>query len=141
MQTKRASVGAVKDRRRTAKLALAMALALGMLAAACGGSVSLLTGTVGSGSATEGMVGCYTNFAQGQLVVDAAYGTAIVENGRATPVMWPVGSTARQSGSDVEVVDKQGTVVARTGSRYQIEGGYSGSNPRSFVACGYVLAR
>jgi len=129
----------VKDRRRATKLALT--LLLGVLAAACGGSVPLLTGSAGLGSATDGFVGCYTNFAQGQLVVDAAYGTAIVENGRATPVMWPPGSTGRQSGSDVEVVDKQGTVVARTGSRYQIEGGYSGGNPRSFVACGYVLPR
>lgn len=139
MHTNGTSAVGVKDRRWAVKLVLT--LVLGVLAAACGGSVSLLTGNGGLGSATDGMVGCYTNFAQGQLVVDAAYGTAIVENGRATPVMWPRGSTARQSGSDVEVVDTKGTVVARTGSRYQIEGGYSGSNPRSFVACGYVLAR
>jgi hypothetical protein len=69
------------------------------------------------------------------------YGTAIVENGHPTPVMWPPGFTARQSGSDVEVLNKQGNVAARTGSRYQIEGGYGGRDPSSFVACGYVLAR
>jgi hypothetical protein len=57
------------------------------------------------------------------------------------PVMWPPGSTARRAGSEVEVLDKQGSVVARTGSRYLIEGGHGGENPRSFVACGYVLAR
>jgi hypothetical protein len=139
MQTKGASAGVVQHRRRASRLTLALLLAI--LAAACGGSVPLLTGRGGLGSATEGMVGCYTSFAQGQLVVDAAYGTAIVENGRATPVMWPAGSTGRQSGSDVEVMDKQGAVVARTGGVYQIAGGYSGSNPRSFVACGYVLPR
>jgi hypothetical protein len=139
MKTNGVSAGVVKDRRPAAALALTLLLAIA--AAGCTGSVSLLTGSGGAGSAAKGTVGCYTNFAQGQLVVDAAYGTAIVENGRATPVMWPEGSTARQSGSDVEVVNKDGSVVARTGGRYQIEGGYSGDNPRSFVACGYVLSR
>ena len=138
MQADETSTRIVRDRRRVTWLTLSLLLVL--VAAGCGGSVPLLTGS-GIGSATGGMVGCYTNFAQGQLVVDAAYGTAILENGHATPVMWPEGSTGRRSGSDVEVVDKQGTVGARTGGRYQIEGGYSGESPRAFVACGYVLVR
>jgi hypothetical protein len=121
---------------------LALALQLASVATACTGpSVPLLTGRGGLGPVANGIVSCYTDFAVGQLVVDAAYGTAIVENGRPTPVMWPPGSTARRAGSEVEVLDKQGSVVARTGSRYQIEGGHGGENPRSFVACGYVLAR
>ena len=120
---------------------LGLTLVLAIVATSCGGSVSILTGRGSLGSVADGMVGCYTDFAVGQLVVDATYGTAIVENGRPSPVMWPPGSTARQSGSEVEVLDEHGSVLARTGSRYQIEGGYGGENPRSFVACGYVLTR
>ena len=119
---------------------LALTLLMIIMATACAGpAVPLLTGRGGLGTVADGMVSCYTSFALGQLVVDRAYGTAIVENGRPTPVMWPPGFTARQSGSDVEVLNKQGNVAARTGSRYQIEGGYGGRNPSSFVACGYVL--
>jgi hypothetical protein len=98
-------------------------------------SVTLLTGP---GLGSSGMVGCYTNFALGQLEFDSASGTAIVENDRRTPVKWPEGYTARQSGWEVEVADASGHVVARTGTRVQIEGGYTGG---SFYACGYVLSR
>ena len=83
-------------------------------------------------------VGCYTNFALGQLVEDPASGTAIVEMGRRTPVMWPAGYTGRRSVWEVEVADTWGRVVARTGTRVQIEGGYIGG---AFLACGYVLNR
>ena len=98
-------------------------------------SVTLLTGP---GLGSSGMVGCYTNFALGQLELDSAHGTAIVANGRRTPVMWPDGYTGRQSVWDVEVADASGHVVARTGMRVQIEGGYTGA---AFFACGYVLSR
>jgi hypothetical protein len=113
-----------------------------MAAVACGGlSVPLLTGRGGLGPEPSGMFSCYTNFAVGQLVAEPSYGTAIVENSRQTPVMWPIGYTARLSSGQVEVVDAQGSVVARTGNRYQIEGGYGGYDPSSFVACGYVLSK
>jgi hypothetical protein len=109
-------------------------------------SVRLLTGP-GQGSSGTGSnemvglnetVGCYTNFALGQLVEDPASGTAIVEMGRRTPVMWPAGYTGRRSVWDVEVADTWGRVVARTGTRVQIEGGYVDG---AFRACGYVLNR
>jgi hypothetical protein len=103
-------------------------------------SVTLLTGN-GPFHHEAGIVGCYTNFAVGELVLDPAYGTAIVENDKPTPIMWPEGYTGRQSIFGVEVVDELGHVVARTGTRVQIEGAYSGVNPISFLACGYVLSR
>ena len=40
--------------------------------------------------------------------------------------------------AEVEIADASGHVVARTGSRVQIEGGYTGG---AFFACGYVLNR
>jgi len=117
------------ERARRPARPLALMLLILVVATACGGSVSLLTGRGSLGPVADGDVSCYTDFAVGQLVVDAAYGAAIVENGRPTPVMWPPGYTARRAGSEVEVLDPHGSVVARTGSRYQIEGGHGGENP------------
>ena len=89
------------------------------------------------------MIGCYTNFATGLLVVDPTYGTAITDEsmGETGPVMWPTGYTGRQAGSEVEVIDREGHVVATTGRRYQIEGAWEGKNPDSWLACGYVLPK
>ena len=103
-----------------------------------GSPVPLLTGP---GVAYDGISMCYTSFASGELTLDAAYGTAIVESDHPIPVMWPDGYTGRRSGSQVEVVDKSGHVVARTGTRVRIEGGFTGDSPRAFLACGYVLAQ
>jgi hypothetical protein len=89
----------------------------------------------------DGMVGCYTSGTSGVLTTDATYGTAIIENEAAIPVMWPHGFTGRNSGYQVEVVDTSGHVVARTGTRVQIGGGYTGENPRAFLACGSVVAQ
>jgi hypothetical protein len=89
----------------------------------------------------DGMVGCYTSGTDGVLTADATYGTAIVENEAPIPVMWPHGFTGRRSGYQVEVVDSSGHVVARTGTRVQIGGGYTGENPRAFLACGSVVAQ
>ena len=110
---------------RRFSLALLLAVAFAFAAAGCAGSpVYLLTGsdpnrppvpsrqptpitTVTSNLPT---VGCYTNFALGLLSVDPQYGTRIADGtigGGSGPVMWPVGYTARKSGSEVEVLDKR----------------------------------
>jgi hypothetical protein len=121
---------------------LALAALVAIAAIGCSGSsVRLLTGRGGLGPLPSGMVSCYTDFAVGQLVVEHTYGTAIIENNRQTPVMWPIGYSGRLSGGQIEVVNTEGSVVARTGNRYQIEGGHGGTNPTSFVACGYVLSK
>jgi hypothetical protein len=87
----------------------------------------------------DGMVGCYTSGASGVLTADRTYGTALIENEAPIPVMWPHGYSGRRSGSQVEIVDTSGHVVARTGTRVQIGGGYTGENPRAFLACGSVI--
>jgi hypothetical protein len=87
--------------------------------------------------------GCYTNSAQGPLLVDPRYGTAIIDSDvRATapvPVMWRVGFTGRRAGSELEVLDPHGNVVATTGRAYRIAGGYTGEDPRVFWACDFVI--
>jgi hypothetical protein len=123
---------------RLARSRLAAALAAALLAFVVvflvltrfpGGSVPLLTGE-GYG----GQGGCYLNFFVDELVVDPVNGTAVVEEyttkdgpqSRVVPIMWPSGYTARRSGFDVEVLAVNGEVVARTGGRYRIQGGYEG---------------
>ena len=125
------------------RVRLLLTLSIALAVAGCAGSpVTLLTGPNPFADAS-GIGGCYTNFAVGTLVVDATYGTAITDEsiGGTGPVLWPTGYTGRRSGSEVEVVDREGHVVARTGSRYQIEGAFTGDNPRAWLACGYVLPK
>jgi hypothetical protein len=129
-------------------LTIALAFLVGLAGAAflsglSGRPVPLLTGWGALGPHDDGMVRCYTNFAVGHLVVDAEFGTALIEDGReAVPVMWPPGTTGRQAGSEVEVVNKKGAVIARTGNRYQIEGAGSARYPLpGWLACGYVLPK
>lgn len=125
----------------TLRLLITLLLALAVVGCA-GRPVPLLTGP-NPFADNNGTIGCYTNFAVGTLVVDATYGTAITDEsiGGSGPVRWPTGYTGRQSGSDVEVIDAQGHVVARTGNRYQIEGAFTGQNPAFWLACGYVLPK
>jgi hypothetical protein len=63
------------------------------------------------------------------LVADPTYGTAIsVTNGNdqvTTPVAWPRGFTGRRVGSEVEVLDPHGNVVATTGHNFTVSGGYA----------------
>ena len=95
-----------------------------------GGSVSLL-----AGPGRDGGGGCYLNFAVGRLLIDPVAGTAIEQTRpgaeeddvSVTPVMWPTGYTGRRSGSEVEVLDERGQVVARTGSKWRLQGGYESS--------------
>lgn len=106
-----------------------LAVALAAVVIGCGSPVKLLT---------VSHDGCYLWHAVGLLVADPTYGTTIDQGGssRPVPVAWPDGFSGRQSGSEVEVVSSLGIVVAVTGRRYDIDGGYAdvGSVP-SFVTC------
>ena len=128
--------------RLAATLAVALLL-LGCGALSFGAPVPLLTGLPPGYENANGPIGCFTNHADGPLIVDKQYGTAVVDrsnsgDGSSTPIMWRPGFTARQSGSEVEVFDANGLVVATTGRGYSIAGGYVGENPRVFWACDSV---
>lgn len=78
--------------------------------------------------------GCLWLRATGLLVADPKYGTAVVTDDWASetrptpptpiPVVWPRGFSARRSGSEVQVLDPRGNVVAVTGNTYRIDGGF-----------------
>jgi hypothetical protein len=70
--------------------------------------------------------GCYAMSVTGPFVVDPEYGTAmIIEDLGAEPfraiIGWPPGYTGRRVGSEVAVLDRDGTVVALTGRKYRVE--------------------
>lgn len=122
-----------------------LAIAVGVAGCASNPPAPLSTGNDPDGMAFNGA--CYTNFASGTLIADPVYGTriqdltAMTEPAPIVPIMWPVGYTARHSGSEIEVLNGVGAVVAKTGNRYQIEGGYVGGDAPAFLACGYVLPK
>jgi hypothetical protein len=135
---------------RVAALALALALSGCGLA---GEPVQLVTGVPPIARGSNGEVGCFLDFAVGQLASDPTYGTTITDEtaGAPTPlpapVAWRPGFTARRVNGEVVVRDPTGTVVATTGHRYKIVGGYAGGSAdwpemptRVFWACGYVDA-
>ena len=125
--TCRFTLSAMKFSRRAAASALAL-----VVSGCAFGSGGLLTGDGNLGGA------CFTSAARGVLVSDAKAGTAIIDEdsgGGRSPVMWRDGFSARHVGSEVAVLDPSGNVVATTGTRYRLVGGYTND---AFYACGEV---
>ena len=122
-------------------IAVALLLALGLTFALTSSLsvVPLVTGPMMNASDNYGMVGCYTSGAAGPLTADATYGIVITDHGHTAPVKWPTGFTGRRSfGGQVEVLDPRGNVVVRTGTNVSLMGGYEGTDPRYFIACGWM---
>ena len=93
--------------------------------------------------------GCYSLQIDVPLSVDPTYGTGsgqqIVRGDWVQVVAWRAGFTGRRIGSEVEVLDPQGNVVATTGHTYSLQGGYPptpsnwpGFPYNIFWACGDV---
>lgn len=108
-------------RLRQAALGLAMCLAGCSSSTRLGQPVELLTGVQPFDQAT-----CETYFAVDWMIVDAQYGTAVIDSAfnTAIPVMWRPGFTGRRIGSEVVVLDPGGRLVAQTGRGYRIQGTY-----------------
>jgi hypothetical protein len=97
---------------------LATTLGLGVCLLGCG---SLPPDQVKLAIAENARPGCYLTFYVYDLVADPNYGTAIrYELGESAPLFWPPGFTGHRVGSEVEVWDPNGKVVAMTGGRYAI---------------------
>jgi hypothetical protein len=119
-------------------------MAPAMLVLGCGfagAPAQIVTG----GPAGEGeTVGCLLMGPTGRLVVDPVHGTAFVKewpsyvegpppgwSPEPGPVAWPHGYTAKWAGSEIEVHDASGDLVAVTGQRYEIAGRVWGSEEPS----------
>ena len=139
-------------------------LVLMLIVLGCGGGgepVQLSTGVPiaaggGANRTDDATIGCFTFGIGGKLVSDPRYGTAVIvdptfgeldkADGPAIPVAWPPGYTGNTVGSEVQVHNRDGTLVAVTGHHYSnIEGGYgsrdewwSDAPEGYFWACGGV---
>ena len=84
------------------------------------------------------MNGCYLMGTTGELLPDASAGTAISWDldHKTHPISWPSGFIGRSSGDQVEVLNLTGSVVARTGTRVSLLGGFEGA---TFIACGQYI--
>jgi hypothetical protein len=114
-------------------LVLAAAIAI----ASYGVPTPLKTGSLNP-DAPPGSVGCYTSGVSGELLDDPGAGTAIIDSmdGRRVLVTWPIGWTARRAlFGGTQVIDERGMVVARTGTRVYLMGGYWYVD-NSFLTCG-----
>jgi hypothetical protein len=116
-------------RRRSGTVALALAFAV----SACGGSPVTAPVTIKTLDRTS-QERCYLMGVAGDLVTDPTAGTAIIDRGGRTVLTWPNGWTARSSGSEVEVLNRNGQVAYRTGTHVDLMGGFSHDN-ESFVVC------
>jgi hypothetical protein len=123
------------SRRQVTLLGPAVLVAIALFAFVLGHDrVDLAHGTVSGGSDDPGIVRCYTSGTVGDLVTDPAAGVAIVEKtGARYMVMWPSGYMGQRAGSEVEVLNREGRVIARTGTHVSIDGGYSQGG---WVTCG-----
>ena len=69
---------------------------------------------------------CTADYTASELIVDPEFGTALAgmpeSGGNGYPVMWRPGFTGIRDGSNVGVVDPDGTVVATTGESYKLAG-------------------
>ena len=126
--------------------------AVSVLLLGCAPSIlsgGILAGAPRGSFGPNGVIGCFTSAADGLLVVDPAYGTAIIQaNGPDSVrsiVAWLPGFTARKLGPEVEVLDPEGKVVATTGRRYRLDGGsvlpdqWPGLPTPVFWACDRVI--
>ena len=100
-------------------------LVIALLIAGCAASAEPVKLLTGWGLGGEGAPACHTVYMYGLLVPDPDSGTALeIRNGGGkAPVMWLPGSTAVQIGSEVQVLDPTGKVIATTGKQYQIPAG------------------
>lgn len=78
---------------------------------------------------------CFLAGVEGELIVDPELGIAWrVGPDDIRPVIWPRGFTGRRVGAEVEVMDRDGEVVATTGWKGEIT--YSKMEPGLVYACG-----
>ncbi len=85
-------------------------------------------------------VGCAAALIEGELVEDLDTGVAILDGGSPRPVVWPTGYSARRAGSEVQVLDASGGVVATTGEVVSMGGGAIDGGGVRWWACDRGIA-
>jgi hypothetical protein len=90
---------------------------------------------------------CYVDIHEGLLVADPTTGTALLQESEVpqgstnvrqsgtVPLVWRPGFSGRRVGAEIEVLDRQGNVVATTGQHVMLTGG-SQPSLRGWLVCG-----
>ncbi len=78
---------------------------------------------------------CMAALLQGVLVADARWVVGVRDPGSdaVRHVIWPFGFAVRREGDGVALLDQAGRVVARTGDKVKIGGGFDGD--QTWLAC------
>jgi hypothetical protein len=114
-------------------MTILLALALGLLG--CDGVVLPWDQVALRTSETDTPPDCFLSGREGELIVDPELGLAWrADPDDIRPVIWPRGYTGRRVGSEVEVLDRDGRVVATTGWKGEIT--YSKLEAGLVFACG-----
>ena len=113
---------------------IAATLALALCVLGCSGSRGEQVPLITEGGGGDGCVLLYEVV---DVIADPTFGTVI--KGGGWPLRWPTGYTAWGVGTEVEVLDRSGKVMLRTGGRYRIgpvnDGTYSTPQPEWVVGC------
>jgi hypothetical protein len=123
------------DKRRILRptlLGQALALTIGL--AACGGGSPVALKYITPGGPNN----CFLPAFDGQLVSDPTAVTLFITQYGRWPVLWPAGWTGRSSGSEIEVLDPRGAVVARTGTSFYPSGGLDADGKWEMCAMVYL---
>lgn len=80
---------------------------------------------------------CHEAQLEGTLAFDEHAGLGIDSGGRVIAVEWPPTWSTRLEPGGVALLDATGSVLARTGDRIRVGGGFGGSTP--FVVCPWRL--
>ena len=90
----------------------------------------------GGGLARYGsMGGCYLSFEEGRFELGGPTGSYLVVRDKPIVLSWPGDVSTRPDVLSTAVVNARGEVLARTGQRAHIAGGYGGDG--NFWACGF----
>ncbi|HSP19250.1 MAG TPA: hypothetical protein VLQ79_07045, partial [Myxococcaceae bacterium] len=82
--------------------------------------------------------GCYLSFEEGRFELGGPSGSYLVVAGKPVALSWPANVTTRSDLLSTAIVSADGTVLARTGQRAHIGGGYGRDD--TFWACGFGVA-
>lgn len=83
-----------------------------------------------------GPTGCYLSFIEGELVEETQNGMVVLEvDGHV--LIWPATYTAHRWLGKVEVFDRRGRFVARTGDQVHFSGGYD--DAEHWLVCGLEM--
>ena len=100
-------------------------LAMAVMLAGCATSEPVDPGLIPLATSRAGMFdsACPAALLEGMLIAHPATGSAIAGDPRPIPIIWPFGFRGRRTGVVLEILDRSGAIVARSGESIRLSGG------------------